>query len=317
MFTDILYTLALLFALGIAIASLGLLIVGWARLSGFSAAPRYSRRLAGFIRRLFGRRGYTGVRLFSYTPQWPGCGAEREMKLLIKFSRSGANRDTGQVPDGARHARRCVAASQARGSYHSRLLQHESGVRKADGMRGAFICVWLIDFAKPGNFRVTQVTGGEASYNDFDRWATIGDQHYEWISFQMTGKPQPPGLLRRNNQFLTIDKWLLPLVKGQLVGANIYRAYGRRYVLLEYQASKPSGVLVEQLTPEVSAYRETVHLWIDEESGLLVKGVLEATAQLRTGEELPPTQLQQVFGGYDHDLRFDPRVPFPELTGRG
>ena len=272
--------------------------------------------LAGLIRRLSDRTSRAEAALFSYEPQWPGCGAELEMKRLIKLSRSTASRETDEIPDGAWRANRCVTASQGRKSYHSRILQKDS--RAGDPARAVGdiqdrrnAVAWLIDFAKPANCRVTQV----ASNGDFDRWATMGDQHYEWLIFQLTQSADPsgPGWRGETNQFLTLDKWLLLLAESQPVRADMYRAYGRRYLLVEYQASSPSGVLIGDWEPEVSRYRETVYAWIDEETDLLVKGVLEATAQMRTGDELH-MQLQQVFAGYDHDIGFDPRVPFPELT---
>ena len=268
------------------------------------------------LRRLVGRWISPEVRLFSYMPQWPGCGAEREMNSLIWLPHSTAFRtaitETADIPDGTSHAHRCVSCSRSVGSYHSRrLLQWY--VRQEDGALTTFLCAWLIDFARPANFRVTQVTGGELSYNDFDRWATIGEERYEWTSFQLTGHSQPE-LHHRGNQLLTIDKWLTLLAKVHLlVGASLCRALGRRYLVLDYEASTPSGVLTEELSPEVSGYREKACAWIDEATGRLAKCVLEVTDQARLAAELPPNKLQQIFGGYDHDMGFDAGTPFPEL----
>ena len=262
-----------------------------------------------------GRRS-PAERLFASFPQWPACQAVREMKQLLKLSKVTADREEGQKQNGVSLARRCVSSSRTAASYHSRMLLREPGAPKEGGASADFMCVWLIDFAKPANFRVTQATGGEGSHNDFDRWATIGEQHFEWIMFQLGGASQP-GANHRNNQFLTIDKWLELLARSEAPAQfNAYRAHGRRFVLLEYQASEPSGVLVKELAPEMSGYRETVHAWVDQETGRLAKGVLEATVQLRSGAELPPIRLQQIFAGYDHEMYFDPGVPFPELKRR-
>lgn len=233
--------------------------------------------------------------------QSAGCGAEREMERLMKLSPSTARKDLGEAPDGAWHAGRCVTAAQWRKSYHSRMLFKE-------GSPGAPTCDWLIEFAKPANFRVQQFVGDEG-----DIWATIGEQHFEWLFYQITGGKASEAATREDgtNRFLTIEKWLGLFRTSDPAVAGIYRDHGRRYVLLDYQSRSSTGVLLGEMASgtEVSGYRESVQAWIDAESGLLAKGQLEATWLNPAGEE-QRVQLQQVFAGYDHDIQFDSAAPF-------
>ena len=134
-----------------------------------------AKNVAGLIERFLGKHNRSETALFSYMPRWPGCGAEREMKRLVKLSCSTASREPDGSVDGAAHACSCTSTSQSRGSYHSRMLYHDASVSTEDGAPGTLNCAWLIDFAKDENFRVTEVTSGGASYNDYDRTATIGD----------------------------------------------------------------------------------------------------------------------------------------------
>jgi hypothetical protein len=251
------------------------------------------------------------ARLFSHDPSWPGCGTEYKLRKLLRLSRSAATMVKSEISDGAAYASRCISSSQSIPSYHSRMLLEMPLNRQKTGAVVALNTVWLIDFARPANFRVIQITGGEASYNDCDRWTTIGNAHFEPSLSLFAGSPAPESR-QRTNESLTMDKWLLLLGKHDLLSsASVYHALGQQYVLLKYKASSPSGVMPIELPPEVSEYGETAYAWIDYKSGRLAKCEIELTGQLRTGAELPSMRLHQIFSGYDHEIDFDPRRPFP------
>ena len=119
------------------------------------------------------------------------------------------------------------------------------------------------------------------------------------------------------NQFATIDKWLTLLAVEKPIRADMFRAFGgpqrmHQFVALDYQVSHPWEVFgFEEPPPDCSSCHGTFRAWIDERTALLTKCELEVRVQASSGEELAPIKLEQVFAGYNHDMRFDPHTPFP------
>ena len=197
------------------------------------------------------------------------------------------------------HADRAVAATRSASCYRSRLVGIDLIHRVAQ--EGDF--VWELEFVKPDRYHVFQTSWMDGIGAVYDRWITIGDDHYQDVGLWLKAPrlSDYEGELRLND-FARVEKYLEVMGTADPITAVMYCGDDGKILLLEYghaAAVALKGLLKDQTQGIEDSH---VEVWVDLETYLIAKAVLS------TGVRGPDGSVhryvwQQIFGAYGANVR--------------
>lgn len=130
----------------------------------------------------------------------------------------------------------------------------------------------------------------------FDYWITTGGKQYQNTGF-WTLSPQRSN--EKVNHFIAVDKFLEILRNAEPASVGVYHYHNDSYLLIEYNLTSVGKTW--GLAKEVKAPSWPFHLWIDPDTGSLVKGELTVIGQYKDGSQAH-FEIQQAFTSYNEDI---------------
>ena len=226
-----------------------------------------------------------------------------DLDTLRKLSISSASREEQKLDSPSSVAARSADAAEKPQRYFSELIIRDPS-RSELAPKDHVLFKWEFQFAKPDRYQVKQ-TAWDGQYYVVDDWITIGSEEFINILYWMKKENTRSEL----NELLRVDKYL-PILRQEVpTSASVYRYYGHRYFVLEYETPR-----LGDLGKLVAALPKPGHLriWIDSESGLPAKAELVALGVTGRGKQAR-FHLEQTIAGYGSDIRIEtPKTAEPQ-----
>lgn len=165
--------------------------------------------------------------------------------------------------------------------------------------KGHFTIEWDVEYVFPDRFLVTQ-SALEKEGPVYDRWITIGKEHY----FQIGGwfkEPDGPDAEWRNetNKLLMLDKWLYLMKNNTISSIKVCQSDERRFIALTYMPVKLNYFWAADFSKEMIYNAE---IWVDSSRLFIVKAVLLAKGKDLKGNKVD-VAYEQVYRGYNSDIK--------------
>jgi tetratricopeptide (TPR) repeat protein len=217
---------------------------------------------------------------------------------LMNLSRDTASKESDSFSKAKERAFRCVEVTEEAATYQSRLIIRN--LTREDLKPKDYVSTrWEVDFARPDNYRVTQVG---YPYGELDTWISTEQKHYQGIGLWAD---LPDARNDKLNLFLLVEKWLEILQGADPVSVHVYRYREKHYLLLEY-----TGKIVRELSRFAWYFEEAllnicpqIHIWVDLKTDRLTKG--ELVIQDKGSDSKPiHYEIQQVFTNYNIEMQF-------------
>lgn len=224
--------------------------------------------------------------------------------VLMSLSLRAATKEPDAVPASQDLARRCADATERAGSYAS-VIVFDDVDRPELAATSYAVMVWLAEYAEPDRYLAYQQMWDDSrgSYV-FDEWIDIGTDHYDNMSvwLQSTGGNPIEESRRKLNDTFRPGKFLAIMRSQAPESAGLYRVGEKRYFVLVYRSPSLSGFgSLADLFSEPIAMR----VWIDRETGLLVRGEVVGKSKPRKGRQ-ERVGLVQCFSSYDKPIQIPP-----------
>lgn len=244
------------------------------------------------------------------SPQKSEPDTEQEIRqrangaVLMSLSLRVATKEPDAVPAPQDLARRCADATERAGSYAS-VIVFDDVDRPELAATSYAVIVWLAEHAGPDRYLAYQQMWDDSrgSYVS-DEWIDIGTAHFDnmgvWL--KSPGGNSIEESRRKLNDTFQPEKFLAIMRSQAPESAGLYRVGEKRYFVLGYRSPSLTG-----FGPLADLFSELIgmRVWIDQETGLLVRGEVVGKSKPRKGRQ-ERVGLVQCFSSYDEPIQIPP-----------
>lgn len=179
--------------------------------------------------------------------------------------------------------------------------------------KGHFTVEWDAEYVFPDKFFVTQ-SAWEKEGPAYDRWLTIGKEHY----FQIGGWfKEPEGVdsdwRDRTNKLLSLDKWIYLIKNNGFSSMKVYKVDNRKFVVIKYVPTKLDYFWTTDLGTDIAYEAE---IWVEDLPLLIAKAVLYANGKDAKGNKVN-VAYEQVYKGYNSNIKIEKPKEIFDLNKQG
>lgn len=231
------------------------------------------------------------------TAGMPAQAAAMPLEELMKLSAEAATADVADLRAGELAAR-CAEQMRRARAYRSWLVKRDFSMEHLKAADFAYV-EWRFELAEPDRLHVRQTIREQPPLGELrEERRQAGSEHFLYAGSWTRADPQLAADFSEMDRFLRIRKFEEIVGRGKPALVGAVRLGERRIALLAFEGARLEAYAI--LT-EFEAIKCLARLWVDAETGLLVKGELVYRGTGAGGRRVHKV-FDQVFSDYNEPL---------------